>query len=446
MVRREALAAAAAAHSVREAVLVMRSVGTLFRTERLPAAEIRDLAARKLARLLRAAGDLCGHLGEKQRAALRRVDEKTAFATLSECPPMTRQDVRRQFAEVRARVGPAAGRIGRTGGSTGEPLMVFLDERSTAMGLAALARGLRWAGVRPGDSGAFLTGSFAAGWPGRLRLAARNARVYPAQGPDVEVDRALDGMAAHPPAYVVGYVSALERYVERLLRRGIEIRPRAVLSTAETLLPAQRERFEAAFGCRVRDYYGSNEIGGIAFECERGTRHITAEHVFVEAAGGAPPGRPVHASSLLVTDLDNATFPLLRYENGDLGNISEGACACGRALPILASIDGRAAECLVSTSGERVPCLYFALRFMSLPGLAEYQVLQVERTRLLIRAVAGGEGFRDSCEAMTTALRERLGETILVEVEPVGRIERTGRGKKIAFRGMVPNDGRPRAV
>jgi phenylacetate-CoA ligase len=44
---------------------------------------------------------------------------------------------------------------------------------------------------------------------------------------------------------------------------------------------------------------------------------------------------------IVVTDLNNTLMPLVRYKVGDEVVLREGSCACGRTLPMLASVSGR---------------------------------------------------------------------------------------------------------
>jgi phenylacetate-CoA ligase len=103
-----------------------------------------------------------------------------------------------------------------------------------------------------------------------------------------------------------------------------------------------RRRVESGFGVRVRQNYGLNEIGPVAPECEAGRFHIHTEHCWVEIVDDAGHAvAPGETGRLLVTSLNNAAMPLLRYDTGDLATAVSGDCRCGRSLPSFGGIVGR---------------------------------------------------------------------------------------------------------
>ena len=65
-------------------------------------------------------------------------------------------------------------------------------------------------------------------------------------------------------------------------------------------------------------------------------------------------GRPVspgQVGRLLVTLLDNPSFPLIRYEIGDMAALDPGRCPCGRPFPLLDKLEGRRLEFLANSRG-----------------------------------------------------------------------------------------------
>src|SRR5262249_37660448 len=101
------------------------------------------------------------------------------------------------------------------------------------------------------------------------------------------------------------------------------------------------------------DQYGCGESNSIAFECEKHAGlHIACEHAIVELVNDSAEPVVNGSGRVVITDLDNYATPLIRYDNGDLATWRGGSCTCGRASPMLHSIDGRAYE-LLSAPGNR---------------------------------------------------------------------------------------------
>lgn len=212
----------------------------------------------------------------------------------------------------------------RTSGSSGQAAEVPVGRRAYGQLLAAFWRALGWWGVEPGEPGLVLLG--AQGGLARLlslrtkdrALGAR--RVFVDEGSSwVEEARAL--LARYRFAHVYGYPSAL--YELALLGPELRWPPRVVVATGEPLFRFQRTAMQEAFGAPVMEEFGCTEIGAVAFECPRGSLHLVAEQVWLEA-------KP---TATLATSLIRRPVPLLRYPLDEPASEEAGGCTCGRVLP-----------------------------------------------------------------------------------------------------------------
>ena len=237
------------------------------------------------------------------------------------------------------------------------------------------------------------------------------------------------------PAVVEGYVTDLLSLAEGQDFSSAQVR--AVLTTGEMLYPDQKEILSAAFSAPVFSYYGCNEISSLAYECERGAKHVVDEHVIMEAvdeAGQAVWDRP---GRLLVTDLDNRAMPLIRYELGDVGTLSRGRCGCGRSLLVLQALEGRRQDALRNEAGDRLGATFFAGRFRDLRHLGRFQLVQEDARSVEI--LHEGEGAPAAAEAKEVAeeIRRRLGDEMQIRIRRVDQIPLTARGKRLLIRGMT---------
>jgi phenylacetate-CoA ligase len=246
-----------------------------------------------------------------------------------------------------------------TGGSTGEPLAFFTDVDKESWHKAHDWRCRSWFGVRPGDRQIDLWGS-----PIELkklsllrRLKDRwllNHWVLPAFDlREARLEEYCKVVRAFKPRVLYGYPSALTILAQFVndrpgLLKGY--RPRLVACTSEMLYPHQRELIHEALRCPVANEYGSRDGGLIAHECPEGGLHIAAEHVLLEV--DAPDSAGV--GDLIITNLDGFGMPFLRYRIGDRGSIDERPCACGRALPVMQDLAGRANDLLMGADGVAI--------------------------------------------------------------------------------------------
>jgi phenylacetate-CoA ligase len=257
------------------------------------------------------------------------------------------------------------------------------------------------------------------------------------------LDGYLDVMERARPTQIFSHPSALLELVRRAEERGRRLDAlgvRVVFLTAEELYPYQRERIERAFGCRAANGYGGRESGFIAHECPEGGMHLNAEDVIVEVIGEdgvpLPPGRP---GEIVVTHLRSEEFPFIRYRTGDVGVLGTGACPCGRGLPLLSEIHGRADDLLQSLDGARVPGQVVVLILRDIPGIVGFKVIQEDRD--LVRVVlVRTEEFPPGAEAeIAKGIRTHLGAAMRVELESTGRIPQEASGK---YRTVVNRVGR----
>jgi glycosyltransferase involved in cell wall biosynthesis len=126
-------------------------------------------------------------------------------------------------------------------------------------------------------------------------------------------------------------------------------------------------------------------------------------------------------------------MPLIRYRVGDRIAIGDESrlCPCGRALPLLDSVDGRCDDLLQTRDGRLVGRLDPV--FKAGLGVREAQVIQESLDRIRVLLVPG-EGFGAPDEvAIRRAVRDRLGD-VRVSLECVAAIPRSRNGK---FRAVI---------
>ena len=123
---------------------------------------------------------------------------------------------------------------------------------------------------------------------------------------------------------------------------------------------------------------------------------------------------------------------LMRYDTGDRMTVDGRSCACGRAFPALASLEGRVDDVVVTPDGRSIARLDGI--FKGLRGIVECQVVQTLETKVEARLVADVEWNDATREVILAGFRERLGTGMTCEIVLVPSIPRTSSGK---FRAVV---------
>ena len=303
---------------------------------------------------------------------------------------------------------------------------------------AFVERQAAWAGYRPGERRAWLRGD----------------PVVPAHqsdGPLWRMNRAENMLMLSSyhlsPGNGAAYIEALERFDPVLLQaypssisylarwleehdrvyRGPSLR--GIVTSSETLSPADRQVITERFGCRVFDWYGAFERVAAIGTCEHGNYHVLEDYGCVEFE---PNGDGT--ANLIGTGFGNRSMPLIRYRADDVVVPADPGyrCPCGRSFRVVERVLGRVDDVIRTPDGRHVVMLDWI--FAGLFGLMEAQVVQEKLDEVRIRIVAGNEfGFADEQALLARAL-ERLGPRVRIRIERVAQIERTRNGK---FRQIV---------
>jgi phenylacetate-CoA ligase len=319
-------------------------------------------------------------------------------------PLLTRSDLKTNFEKLISNsVGKRHLRLVTTGGSTGQPVKVFHDKRF--YGEVHVWRMLNWWGLTPGVNQSTIwrdtRKSFISKlinkfiwWPTRrIHLDASSIT-------NNEADLFLRKFNRLRPPLLKGYVGAIDYLAGLMLERGIQLfPPKAVWVTAAPLSRVQRKRIEEAFQAPVYDQYACSEIFWVAAQCNiRQGLHIFSDSRYVEFLDQiGMPGSDGETGRIVVTDLENYAFPLIRYENGDLGKALTGKCTCGVNLPLMNPVKGRTSDNVCFPDGTFISGEYLTTIFDDFPDAVNaFQVHQGEDYSLTLKIVPNPEYHKSS--------------------------------------------------
>jgi phenylacetate-CoA ligase len=250
----------------------------------------------------------------------------------------------------------------------------------------------------------------------------------------------LAALRAFQPEYVCGYPSAIALLAQQCLReRGLPLPLKAVLTTAETLHPAQRATIESAFSTRVCDQYGQAEMQSFWYECPSGSMHVHplagVTEILRDDGSPAAPGETGH---VVLTGLLNRAMPFIRYRIGDMAARVDERCECGRRMPIIRRIDGRIEDYLYTRERGFVTRLDPA--FKGISNIVESQLIQETMDRIVLRYVPAERFTEADLNGLLYRLRDRLGDGVEIAPEAVGSIPRGPNGKFRAVISHLPRE------
>jgi len=333
---------------------------------------------------------------------------------------------------------PAALRVrNQTGGSTGSPLQFYVDKERFASRFASTTRHNQWAGLRPGDWHAVLWGSRLdqsgqqTWWDAcRSNLLYRSIFLNTSSIHDKDWAEFLRKLRAKRPRILLAYTQAAVLFANYLRQKGItDIQFDSIITTAEVLLPGQREFLEQSFRGRVFNRYGCREVSVIASECHhhRGM-HVSAETFVVEIVPTPTIAKP--AGRIVITDLLNQSMPLIRYEIGDVAAWAEDQnCPCGRKLPLLTEVQGRTTDFLVLRDGRHISGPALTLVVADMPQVRQVQFVQKALDHIVIRVVPGTSYGPATAEELRRRLSLYLSSDTTLDIEPTQSIASEISGK-----------------
>jgi phenylacetate-CoA ligase len=250
------------------------------------------------------------------------------------------------FGEIhnlsRADLAGAPFKVQASGGTTGKPRFTVFGPRDWAIQGISSARVLHVQGGRPGDVMQIpATCSLAnLGWAyynachnflGVLPLTTGSGVVTPTRKQlEIGFDLGTNIWMSFPE-----YLTHLAKTCREELGRDIRELKTKLLSTflgpdTEGLL---RRTLEESWGCKAYDQYGTNEVGGGAFECQAQSGLHLMEDMAVFEFVDVETGLPVkdgETGNMVVTILARELPPIIRYNLRDLGRlVSAAPCGCG---------------------------------------------------------------------------------------------------------------------
>lgn len=235
----------------------------------------------------------------------------------------------------------------------------------------------------------------------------------------------------YKPAYIFANPYILYDLALYVKEKGIDgLRFKFIMSGFENLYPYQRKVIEEQFQCKVYSRYECQERAVSAFECrQQAGFHLDMEKSIVEIIDAqgkdSPPGT---TGRLIMTSLRNITMPLIRYDIGDMGSLSDTPCSCGRGLRILQSLNGRSSQ--VIRYGNKTLCendLSFAV--MRCKRVKAMQFVQEQEGELLVNIVRRDGFSEEDARDLDRYLRELIDERMRISLHYVDYISSTAMGK-----------------
>lgn len=344
-------------------------------------------------------------------AGLRAGDIRSA-EDLRRLPVLGKAQIREHLAQIASEgASPDTLRFEKTNGTTGEPLRLPLTAGELRYKHALWFSGYLACGLRPWHRQAkFMIASSIPRSPWAFQRAGLFRRAYldvtAPTGAKIAWLRELRPQALFAWGSVLAEIALALRDAGQLLDVPV------IISSSDAL---QRDLVEAHLRGRLSDVYGAMETGPLGWPCpSHGGFHLDPRGNLVELLDDRD--HPARSGRVVCTVLWRRTFPLLRYDLGDLATWADTPCTCGNPHPRLAGLDGRTPDLLCLPDGRRFTSSVIAAALRALPGIRQFQLVQCEPSSAILRIVPE-EGYGPAVAAeILRRLQGHFGDVMKIEV------------------------------
>jgi phenylacetate-CoA ligase len=238
-----------------------------------------------------------------------------------------------------------------------------------------------------------------------------NSRADPTFWRDGDAARMLDELERHD---TVG-LEADPAYLAALARHATATGRTLAVSEFVTLTyamcsAAHRRSFTSAVLAPRFELYGASEVGvlfmqgdGPLLEHCPETTHVELVPVLAETPGADA------VAVVVVSTLDRAAQPLVRFVLGDLVCVAQGAQGAFTSVPPLASLEGRFQDAIVRPDGAWVTAGAVDRALAGLTSLATYQANQPDPKTVVVDVVAEAGAPASLCDDVVERLAALAG-------------------------------------
>jgi phenylacetate-CoA ligase len=338
-----------------------------------------------------------------------------------------------------------------TGGSTGKPFSVYLDENEDAWRKSIYLRANVVCGQKIRDKWLAIIDNQYSNESSRLQKMLgfyvrtivpitldRTSRFKAVQNSKVDV---LDGF---PNALFL-----LARDYEE--NGGASIQPKLMFGSGELVDKHTISFLERTFHAPYLDQFGCTEIDRAAWQCaEQSGYHMDVDSVIIQFVDeeGNEVG-PDEEGEIVYTSLFNYSFPILRYNIEDVGVPMEGECPCGNKLPLMKVVKGRLNSFLVFPDDQIISPINFIEvlgAFKLEHEIEQYKVIQETKNhlRIFVQKKEPSVDENKTRETLLTNLSMGLPrvtskpEDVSFDIEFVDEIPHTSRGKLNVVSSLLP--------
>lgn len=181
---------------------------------------------------------------------------------------------------------------------------------------------------------------------------------------------------------LVGYSSTYTALVGALDRgegNRNDYRVHSIIAASEMLPESTERKLTAYFGIPVSMRYSNMENGIIAERIGIDNKYYidaTSYYIEILKMEEDKPAEEGEVGRIVVTDLYNYAFPVIRYDTGDTGAIQKVECEKGKYRWYFTEVYGRRTDIIYDTNGRMLSPHTITNHMWDVPGITQFKFIQ----------------------------------------------------------------------
>ncbi len=224
------------------------------------------------------------------------------------------------------------------------------------------------------------------------------------------------------------------------IRKGGGVFPkvRILISDCEVLDEFSRKYIAETIGTPVLDYYASVENGCIAFQLPGSNKYfLNEDQVLVQKKE-----REDGLSDAIITNLRNTTFPIIRYQIGDVIDFGDGVSDLKDvSLRTINRVEGKYLDFIVLKDKTIVSPHVPKQEMTHLKGIKKFQIVQKELEKILIKIEKDVDYTDDIEDKIREAMNKAFHNLAQIQIEYDDKLsEKTGYRKFKCIQSDIAQD------
>lgn len=360
---------------------------------------------------------------------------------LKSYPIMNKATLLEHYDEIKVAPAEIPGQQGEvhiqtTSGSTGTPFKIPQDTQKRQRRIAELKYFGKIVGFRTHDKLIHLRTWNR--WQQKTAKQIKSENIIPfdiAIMDDASLKRLCELAVSEKAVCLRGYASSLGKVAEYADGKGYQFpHLKIAIAGAEALQDDTRALYKRVMKSEIISQYANEECGIMAQE-RTPTKdsdncmywNYSGYYFEVLKFDSDEPAEYGELGRIVITDLHNYAFPLIRYDNGDTAVLLP-PDEYSNGYPILGKLYGRRFDITYSTTGAAISPLTYGRILKHFDTISQWQFVQEGEKEYKLKVVMRSDDL--NLENIVEQLKEYIGKDATVSIEKVSDIPVLASGKR----------------